>query len=341
MISNNYYYGIIDLSYILSRNSFSVSKDKKIGEYNEGDILTTTIWSLNKLARDFNIRCDKLVFLADRWDTAYGGYYRNYLLKDVVAYKGTRKYMNEATLEEIKSNPLSTPEEIAKAELELYQNQIKTKAKWAMISDFKNIGLPVIMVDAWEADDLSWLFAGLAYGKTGGKKSVLITKDSDQMYSTTPELDFFKLPNYGSEPKVITYNEMYESMPEPIKAMGVSLYDYNALQNALGVTHNDMGVSRKKHTDPTEVILEVLHGDYHNIENRELFDKQLESYDITKFPRFDEACDLINNYLPGAGHYDGNLKNFHEFCKKYGITKVSDKYFSEFIERFDQKLFTE
>ena len=341
MIANNYYYGLIDLSYIISRNIFSVSKDKKPGEYNEGDVLTTTIWSLNKIARDYNICCDKLVMLADRWDPNMGGYFRNYLLRDVVQYKGSRKYMNEELLEELRNNPETTPEELAKAESELYQNQVKTKAKWAMIRDFKSIGIPVIMVPGWEADDLSWLFAGLAYGKTGGKKSVLITKDSDQMYSTTPELDFFKLPTNGSEPKVITYEEMYNSMPEEIKNWGVSLYNYNALQNALGVTHNDMGVSRKKHTDPTKVMLEVLKGDYHNIENRELFDKQLESYDISKFPRIEEACDLINNYLPGAGHYDSDLKNFHEFCKKYGITKVSDKYFSEFIGRFDQKLFTE
>ena len=249
--------------------------------------------------------------------------------------------MNEELLEEIKSNPESTKEEIEKAESEYYLNQMKTKAKWAMINDFKLIGIPVIMVPAWEADDLSWLFAGLSYGKTGGKKSVLITKDSDQLYSLTPELDYFKLPTNGSEPAVVTYDEMYASIPEPIKKYGISLYNYNAMQNALGITHNDMGVSKKSHTDTTQVMLEVLKGDYSNIENRELFTKQLESYDISKFPRFDEACDLINNYLPGAGHYDSDLSKFHEFCKKYGITRVSDKYYSDFMGRFDQKLFTE
>ena len=134
---------------------------------------------------------------------------------------------------------------------------------------------------------------------------------------------------------------MYASIPEPIKKYGISLYNYNAMQNALGITHNDMGVSKKSHTDTTQVMLEVLKGDYSNIENRELFTKQLESYDISKFPRFDEACDLINNYLPGAGHYDSDLSKFHEFCKKYGITRVSDKYYSDFMGRFDQKLFTE
>lgn len=341
MISNKYYLGLIDLSYILARNVFAVSKDKKPGEYNEGDILTTTIWSLNKLARDYGITCDKLVFLADRWDNSYGGYYRNYLLKDLVKYKGSRKYMNEEALEELRSDPASTPEMIEKAESELYQNQMKTKAKWAIINDFKNIGIPTIMVPAWEADDLSWLAAGMLYGNTGGKKSVIITKDTDQMYSTTPELDFFKLPTNGSEPKIITYEEMYNSMPEQIKRWGVSLYNYNALQNSLGVTHNDMGVSRKLHTDPVQVMLEVLRGDYSNIENEELFKTQLESYDITKFPRFDEAQELISKYLPGAGHFDSDLSKFHEFCEKYGITKVSDKYFKDFIGRFDQKLFTE
>lgn len=342
MISNKYLYGLIDLSYIISRNLWIISKDKKVNEFSAGDLIRITIQSLNKFLRDYGLSCDKFVMIYDRWDSAVGGYYGGSLIRPYVQYKGTRKYMNEQLLEEIRSNPDSTPEEIEKAELEFYTNQVKTKAKYGMIDDLKNIGVPCIGVPGWEYDNLVYLFAGLMYGKTGGKKSVIITKDSDLMYSTTPELDFFKVSTGGSEPKIITYDEMYYTIPEAIRNQGIGLYQYRAYTDSLGEGHNDMLKTKRPYADVTDTILQILKGDYMGIEVDKIdaFKAQLMSFDISQYPRFEEACNLITNYLPGAGHY-GTIDDFHKFCIKHGVSGISDKYYSDFIARFDQKLFTE
>ena len=296
MISNKYLYGLIDLSYIIARNLYVISKDKKVNEFSAGDLIRITIQSLNKFLRDYGLSCDKFVMIYDRWDSAVGGYYGGSLIRPYVQYKGTRKYMNEQLLEEIRSNPDSTQEEIEKAELEFYTNQVKTKAKYGMIDDLKNIGVPCIGVPGWEYDNLVYLFAGLMYGKTGGKKSVIITKDSDLMYYT----------------------------------------------DSLGEGHNDMLKTKRPYADVTDTILQILKGDYMGIEVDKIdaFKAQLMSFDISQYPRFEEACNLITNYLPGAGHY-GTIDDFHKFCIKHGVSGISDKYYSEFIARFDQKLFTE
>ncbi len=342
MISNKYLYGLIDLSYVLSKNIWVISRDKKINEFSPGDVIRMTIQGFNKFARDFGITCDKYVAIYDRWDSSVGGYFGGSLIKPYVQYKGTRRYMNEQLLEEIRSNPESTQEEIEKAELELYTNQVKTKAKYAMIDDLKNIGVPCIGVPGWEYDNLVYLFAGLMFGRTAGKKSVIITKDSDLMYSTTPELDFFKVSTGGSEPKIITYDEMYYTIPEPIRNQGISLYQYRAYTDALGEGHNDMLKTKRPHADVTQTILQILKGDYMGIEVDKIdaFKAQLMSFDISQYPRFSEASDMILNYLPGAGHY-GSIDDFHKFCVKHGVSGISDKYYTDFISRFDQKMFSE
>lgn len=342
MISNKYLYGLVDLSYLISRNLFIISKDKKVNEFSSGDLIRITIQSLNKFLRDYGLSCDKLVMVYDRWESSVGGYYNAAMIRPYVQYKGTRKYMNEQLLEEIRCNPESTPEDIAKAELEFYTNQVKTRAKYGMIDDLKNIGVPCIGVPGWEYDNLVYLFAGLMYGKTGGKKSVIITKDSDLMYSTTPELDFFKVSTGGSEPKIITYDEMYFTIPEVIRNQGISLYQYRAFTDSLGEGHNDMLKTKRPHADVTETILQILKGDFMGLEVDKIdaFKAQYNSFNISQYPRLDEATDLITNYLPGAGHY-GTVDDFHKFCTKHGVSGISDKYYSDFIARFDQKLFTE
>lgn len=342
MISNKYLYGLIDLSYIISKNIWVISRDKKVNEFSPGDLIRMTIQGMNKFARDFGVTCDKYVAIYDRWDSSVGGYYGGSLIKPYVQYKGTRKYMNEQLLEEIRSNPESTQEEIEKAELELYTNQVKTKAKYAMIDDLKTIGVPCIGVQGWEYDNLVYLFAGLMYGRTGGKKSVIITKDSDLMYSTTPELDFFKVSTGGSEPETITYDKMYYTIPEVLRNQGMSLYQYRAFTDSLGEGHNDMLKTKRPSADVTQTIIQILKGDYMGIEVDKIdaFKAQLNSFDISQYPRLDEATNLIMNYLPGAGHY-GSVDDFHKFCVKHGVSGISDKYYSEFISRFDQKLFSE
>lgn len=131
MIGNKYKYGIIDLSYILTRNVFATARGKKPGEFTAGDVIRMTIQTLNKISRDYGVQVDKFLFFRDTWDKKYGGYYRTYLLKGL--YKTTREYMTDEKLQELKKDPTKTQEEIEKAELDAYINKVKTEAKWGKL----------------------------------------------------------------------------------------------------------------------------------------------------------------------------------------------------------------
>jgi hypothetical protein len=96
----------------------------------------------------------------------------------------------------------------------------------------------------------------------------------------------------------------------------------------------------KERVNTIETIKHIMSGDYSDVDDIELFKKQLETFDIAKYPRFEEAKRQITDILPTAGKL-GSLIDFHKFCDKYGITKISDRYYTEFISRFDPNLYKE
>lgn len=336
-MNNNYQFLLADFSFIITRNLYVISKGKEPGEYTHGELIRMTIWTINKLARNYGLTADKVILLYDKWDKELGGYYTTYLLSG--KYKDTRKYMTEEVFQEIKSDPTKTEEEIHKAEIELYQNQVKYKAKWGMIGGFKNLGIPCLGLDGWEADNLAWLSSCMLYGKYD-KPSVLVTKDSDWQYLTNPSLDFFKMPKSGETPRVITYNDMYYQIPESIRNRGIGLYQYKSLVDSIDGSHNDMRRTRKDYADLEKTILQVLDGNYSGLEDAELFERQYNSFNISKYPRFEEAKRLISDILPTCGKL-GSISDFHAFCDKHGVEGISDRYFTEFISRFDPKLYCE
>lgn len=337
MIGNKYRYLILDSSYVITRNLFAISKGKEIGEYTEGDVMRMTIWTLNKLARDYGITADKILMVGDKWDPDLGGYYTTYLLKG--KYKSDRVYINEDVVEQMRNDPNVTPEELHEAEIKLYQNQVKYKSKWGMVRDFKNIGIPSFFVSGWEFDNLAWLASCMLCDSN--KKSVIVTKDSDLQYALSPMMDYFRIPTGGSDPVIITYDEMYNTIPKSLRDRGISLYQYKAYSDSLGFGHNAMTSTRKSGcTDSEEIINKILDGDYSMVEDIETFEKQMTTFDISKFPRLEEAKKIVAEEFSTVGKI-GSLNDFHDICNKYNITGVSDRYYSDFSNRFDPKLFTE
>ena len=334
---NKYKFVFVDFQFILTRNCWVVSRGKEPGEYTPGEVMRMTIWTINKLARDYGITADKIILIYDKWDKQLGGYYTTHILGG--EYKDSRKYMTEELYQEIKNNPNTTPEELHQAEKELYQNQVKYKSKWGMIAGFKNFAMPCIGLEGWEADNFAWLASCLLYGKYD-KPSILVTKDSDWQYLTNPQLSMLRLQSGGADPIHITYEEMYYQIPESIRNRGVGLYQYKSLVDSIEGSHNDMRRTRRSYADPERTILEVLDGDYSNIEDYDRFKKQLDSFDISKYPRFEEAKRLVTDVFPTCGKL-GDLQEFHTFCDKHGIEGISDRYFTEFISRFDPKLYCE
>jgi len=324
---------------------FSISRDKKPGEYTAGDAIRVTIQTLNKLARDWGITADKIIMIYDKWDKELGGYITTSMLKgcykddrgDIEGKKGLDAYMTKEKYEEMKNDPDVSQADLEEAEKKLYFNTVKYDAKWGMVKDLANFGVPSLGVDGWEYDNLAWLAAGLLYNPND-KPSIIVTKDSDLQYALTPKMDYFRLPTHGSQPQIITYDEMYNSIPDPLKGK-LSLYDYKSYLDAMGEGHNGMRKTRKDRVSPIDVIQHVMAGDYSDLDDVDLFKTQLSTFDISKFPRFNEAKRVVTDLFGTCGKL-GSVVQFHEFCKKYGITEISDQYFITFISRFDPELYT-
>ena len=335
---SDYAFAVVDLSYILQRNLFACSRGKKIGEFTAGDVVKMTIQTLNKIPRDYKINISKYILLADKWSEDYDGYYRHYILSGI--YKTDRTWMTPEKLEKIKEDPSSTEEAIKKAEFELYQNNVKQEAKNILKTELRYFGVPCIWQDGWEFDDCAYLFACLWYNNPDPRKSVIITKDSDLQYAINPRVDYFRLPTGGSVPETIDYNKMYFSIPEELRNMGISLYDYKAISDSLGLGHNMLQKTKYPKEDTTITIKKILNGDYSSVKDPDLFRLQLSTFDISKFPGLDEIKYKLTNDIYTIGRL-GSIDEFKTFCESHEISGISDKYYSGFISRFDQRLFTE
>lgn len=346
MIGNKYKYGLIDMSYLLSRNVFACAR-KGVGNFDAGDVIKMTIQTLNKIPRDYGITVDKYILVRDTWAKEFNGYYRTYLLGG--KYKDSRVYMTDDMVEEMKKDPSKTEEEIQKAEMDAYINKVKMEAKKGLIYELNKFGVPCVGVSGWEFDDLAWLASCVLYENpavTGRspKPNVIITKDSDLQYSISPQMDYFRIPTGGSEPQVITYDEMCQKIPERLKAKGVSLYQYKSFMDSLGEGHNDMRRSLKHGVDPIDAIEHILNEDFSDLEDYDLFVNQYSTFSVEKFPRFQEAKDIVLNQIGKLGKL-GTQTEFNTFCDKCGLKEDKyfsrEKFFSQFINRFDPKLFSD
>ena len=346
---NKYKYALIDNSYILARNHYGISAGKKAGEYTVGDLIKSCIYTLNKIPRDFGVTADKYVFICDKWSPDFGGYYTTHLLGgaykdsrgDISSKKGTASpkdtYMTRKLLEELKSDPSVSKEEIEIAENQVYSNEVRRTAKYAIIEHLADFGVPSFFVPGWEYDNLVYLASRELY-EIDNKPSVIITKDSDLLYSLSPKMDYFKIPTSRDKngPQIRTYSEIYNEMPDEFKGK-LRLYQYKAYCDAIGLGHNGMRVTRKKGTKGDKVIAEILEGDYSSINDVELFKKQYESFDLWKYPGLEEAKDIIHNGLPNFG----TIKPYSDwlsFCNKFGMTGISSfSFYNNFTSRFNRE----
>lgn len=338
MIRNNYSQVWIDGSFLLTRALFALTRGKDPTEVTPGEIFKVNLQTINKLARDWGISGAKIIIIWDKWDQSYNGYIRSWLLKDKLKYKGSRSIMTEEILHELERT--GTEAEIKKAKRELALNNLKQATKYAMIEEFPKLGIVSYYYPGYEFDDIVTLASFWYHGKSE-MPNIIVTKDTDLRYSLCPgSCNFFSLPTYGSEPKIVTYEEMYQEIPEELRNQGVSLYQYNAMMNAAGFFgHNDMQVTKKKGVKAVETLLKILSEDYSNLKDPELYKLQYETYDLSKFPNIDQVKNDVSKF-ERSGKY-GCLDRFHEICNTYKIEGLSDYFYQGILSRLDEKYYSE
>lgn len=339
MISNKYSIGLIDESWIRSRNSFAISSRNE--NYDAMDIVKMTFQSIAKFVRDLGCQCDRLIFVQDKWSPEIKGYYRKNIIGEVPGdekdtYKGDREYMTEEKLEQLRCDPNATEEQIKKAEKDLYFNTQSRRAKWILNNEFANLGIGSIKLDGYEFDDLASLFS-LEVASDLEKPGLIITKDSDLIYSTSPGCHLFRPPLGGKPAEFIDYDKAYSMLPERFRGK-LGLYQYHSLVDSCGGGHNNNAKTIKDGKNIDDAIEEALNNDFSSFTNKDLFMRQYQSFNIWSFPHIEEAKELVRNLNNVPGKL-GDLSDFHKFCEKYKMEGVSDRYYNDFISRFDKNMF--
>lgn len=342
MLSNKYSQLWVDISWLLSRNMFAISAGKHAGDYHAGEVIRLTIQSLAKLGNQLGLSSDKILLLNDKWKKEYGGYYRTHLLGG--KYKDDRVYIDNLYVEELRSkaatDPTITPEQIQKATDEAFSNQVRMEAKYAIMNDLHHFGFSSIWYDGLEFDDLA-VIASMMYSSgdtTGRKPCCIVTKDSDMLRAVSPCVHFYKFPKKGEEAKVWTYEEAYNEVPQEFRDKGVSLYWYHCLMEALGAGHNNARSPRKKGSNVMKVALEVVNGNYENIEDKDLFDTTMKSFDFSTYPMIQDVQEMIQTKFMTTGRV-GTLTEFRNFCIKHNVEGISDSYFSNYVSRLDRSMY--
>lgn len=332
MIGNNYTLIIIDGSFLLSRALFAITRGKDPTEVKPGELMKVNLQTINRLGRDWRISGSKIIIVWDKWSEKYGGYIRHHMLRDHLVYKGSRKFVSSDDLIGLSGETLE------KAKRELALNELKRETKEAMIKEFPKLGIQCYYFPGYEFDDIATIASFEFSGKTEFP-NVIVTKDTDLTYSLSPGCHFFKLPTYGSEPKIVTYEDMVQTIPAGLRSRGVGLYQYGAMLNSAGfLGHNDLIVTKKRGVDQEKTLEEILVGDYSGLKDPDLYKLQYSTYNIPAFPEYPAVLEGVHKFLTDGS--SGSTFEFERVKREYEIEDIDKEYYLSIISRFDERYFS-
>jgi hypothetical protein len=239
-------------------------------------------------------------------------------------YKSSRIYYNDndVTAFDQDSDPVKYFSMKSNAEF----NRIKNHAKYSICKFFPKFGLPVIISEGYEADDLAYIAA--QNFKDYDKKIAIVSVDSDWTFRINPNCDMIT-----PKGKVITYNDMITKVPE-----GWTLYEYHKYNDTLYGGHNDL--HNTMNDEGSGLSLDELKSAIENDKSElfrdiDLVKLQLSTFDIYNFPDIDMITSLITeDRLDSIGSFY-NLDEFSKNC----FFNVSRSYYAKFLSTINPELF--
>jgi len=280
------------------------------------DLTQSIFWSISKFIREgYSCRIPIIVF-----DKA--PYHKLTFLTD---YKGDRHYYSEEDLEGIDKD--TNPKEWHETSEEIRANEIKQNAKYWIVENFPKLGIPVIIHPGYEGDDLAYLTANAL--KEDTEKSALVSIDGDWSYLTNPNVDHLK-PN-GDK---ITYQDMVNTeMAELTDLKDLSLYKLKSFSDSVFGSHNNLtSVELTDDIGFKELITHLYHDQFDILKDKDLYLRQLRSFDVYSYPEIDIVKGLINNNLKPT--YPMDEQEFSLLRTMTGF-KVSVDYYLNTIENMD------
>lgn len=289
-------YLAIDAQLVLTRNFHRL----RSGYLTEGGLVKSFLQSIVKLCRE--VPTENVITLWDR-----SPYHRHAIMSD---YKGDRKYYTESDL----TDELSE-EERSKIERDIADFKLRNKVKYYLINNSVKLGMPSILHEGYEADDLAFICSRNLEGKV-----CIASSDSDWKYLLTETSTHYDLKG-----NFTGYDDMKsESGP-------VDPFLHKAIVDSLYGSHNFLKDVSTVKIGPEKVIELMQLGDYSFTSDKELFLKQFDSFGVTRFPDYNK---VVNKVKSTKTDFDKVMteSEFSQFTIDNHI-KVTTKYFTDHIER--------
>jgi len=309
-----YKYALIDAQYILTRNFHQAKKNPN---FSQQELVKSFFYSIVKLVRE-DLKCDKVVLLWDKYP-----YHKSTMLED---FKGDRVYHDEKDLEK----PDLTDEERARIAESIRLNKIKGAAKYFILTNLGNFGMPSFMKKGYEADDLAYLFSK---NYKEEKKSVIVSADSDWTSMTSDKVD-----HYMTKRKVFY---TYQYGIEKTSADNVTdLYELMTIHASLFGSHNNLTQTLTKEgmkLSYAEKIRRAQSGEFEGlINNVDLFKRQVKSFSVMDYPESDKAKNMF--YFIDKNGILGSQSAFDDWSFNNGLF-INSQYYKTFIKDLDTSLY--
>lgn len=278
------------------------------------DIVKLMFYSFAKFLREC-ASCNRIILCFDT-----PPYHKTTLLED---YKGSRSHVSEDDLLSI--DKITAPLEYAETQEAIRREAMKNEAKKFMIDNFPKLGMDVIYHKGYEADDLAYLISD--YIREDKHKSAIVSIDSDWSYWISPSTNWIKSNNW----ETWTYQDMLDNHKNELPTSEtIDLFKFKAYTDSIYGSHNDLqSTLGETENDHRTIIENCLRGDYCDISDVELFQKNLKSFDIYNYPEIDLVKEKIKNL--GSGVNAMTIDEF-ELFRLLNNFKVSTSYYSNFLD---------
>lgn len=320
--------GLFDAQWLLRRNYHAILNNGSI-EYRE--LISSFLSSVTKLSLACDITNPVLIF--DKGP---------YLKEDYISLKSSRHYPSE-------SDRIEVTEELSQDELDKIEKLNKDldhrlacegefrHAKNLLIKFLPNIGIPVVAIKGYEADDLAYYIANLMGIQWDIK---FITIDSDWEYLMSPRTTFYR---QNSTHTVINYGSI-------VPPHGISLQVYGAIRCLINGNHNDVEMV-KLDMDADTIAFHLSNNSLKEVIGEEKYNDfmmRLNALNCDTFFTEEVRKAIIESFEPMAKYKDDldirSFKQFHKIKTSFNFDKlimnreVSTDPFSSILSKLPLKV---
>lgn len=299
----------------------------KIPKFTELDLAKSFFWSIAKFCNEV-ASAEKVILL---WDK-----YPYHKLSYLSSYKGDRHYASEDDLKKL--DPEKDLKKILETKFDIECLEIKQKAKYWIINHFDQLGMKSYIRTGYEADDFACLLSWYLSNQGTGERSAIVSSDSDWGYLTSPNVDKIS-PAIGRKPVTIKrYSQFIDKYGDLMKTHNISLYNVKGIIDSAWGSHNALKQTLKetKGIDIQDVVHDVMLGKFNLIKDVDLFKRQFESFNITKYPDYEKTLQSFY-YLDKSGKILSS-DDYFDFVVNSGFG-VSMQYYHNFTKKLNTKLY--